>query len=195
MLLERLVRSKSLCSRFVCVRGLRMHYRMGEPGQQAPSQAATPLPTVVLVHGQVVSSRYMEPLAEVLAERARVFVPDLPGFGLSAKPAVTLGMTSLAKYLAEWMGALSLPKAVVVGNSLGCQVAVELAVRHPERVSHLVLQGPTMDWRARAPAPQVARWLRAALHERPKLNLVMLMDLFSAGTRRAIGTFRMALDH
>jgi pimeloyl-ACP methyl ester carboxylesterase len=37
----------------------------------------------------------------------------------------------------------------VLGNSFGCQVAVELAVRHPHRVGGLVLVGPTIDPAAR----------------------------------------------
>jgi pimeloyl-ACP methyl ester carboxylesterase len=37
----------------------------------------------------------------------------------------------------------------MLGNSFGCQIAVELAVRHPDRVAGLVLVGPTMDSSAR----------------------------------------------
>jgi 2-hydroxy-6-oxonona-2,4-dienedioate hydrolase len=39
------------------------------------------------VHGLVVSSRYMVPLAEVLACWFDVYAPDLPGFGRSEKPS------------------------------------------------------------------------------------------------------------
>jgi pimeloyl-ACP methyl ester carboxylesterase len=59
--------------------GLRMHARVF--GEAAPGG-----PSVILVHGLVVSGRYMVPAAERLAHDRRVFVPDLPGFGLSESP-------------------------------------------------------------------------------------------------------------
>jgi 2-hydroxy-6-oxonona-2,4-dienedioate hydrolase len=55
-----------------------MHARISERGVGPP---------VVLVHGLVVSSRYMVPLAEVLARWFDVYAPDLAGFGRSEKPS------------------------------------------------------------------------------------------------------------
>ena len=60
---------------------------------------------VVLVHGQVISSRYMVPTAELLAPEFRVFAPDLPGFGLSGKPKRVLTVPELADALTGWMKA------------------------------------------------------------------------------------------
>src|SRR4051812_4766159 len=62
-----------LTSVWAQVGGLRMHARAG---LAAADTAALP---VVLVHGLVVSSIYMIPLAERLAVRVRVYAPDLPG--------------------------------------------------------------------------------------------------------------------
>src|SRR5438067_13787370 len=59
------------------VGGLRTHARV------AGSPSAADGRGVVLVHGAVVSSRYMVPLARQLARDFRVWAPDLPGFGLS----------------------------------------------------------------------------------------------------------------
>jgi pimeloyl-ACP methyl ester carboxylesterase len=50
------------------------------------------LPAVVLVHGMVVSSRYMAPLASHLAPYARVHAIDLPGYGMSHKPESILNL-------------------------------------------------------------------------------------------------------
>src|SRR5215218_4481513 len=47
---------------------------------------------LVLVHGIGVASRFMVPIAEVLAPYHRIFAPDLPGFGESAKPAHVLNV-------------------------------------------------------------------------------------------------------
>ncbi len=54
---------------------------------------------VVLVHGLVVSSRYMVPTAERLAPHCRVFAPDLPGFGGSEKPPRVLDVAGLSDAL------------------------------------------------------------------------------------------------
>src|SRR5207244_7249891 len=65
-------------------------------------------PVVVFVHGIGVSSRYMVPTALKLAETCRVYAPDLPGFGLSAKPSEFLDVPALADALAAWMRAVRL---------------------------------------------------------------------------------------
>jgi pimeloyl-ACP methyl ester carboxylesterase len=52
---------------------------------------------VVLVHGLGLSGRYMLPTAEHLAPHFPVYVPDLPGFGDSEKPAQTLDVPALAE--------------------------------------------------------------------------------------------------
>jgi 2-hydroxy-6-oxonona-2,4-dienedioate hydrolase len=123
--------------------GLRMHARVF--GEAAPGG-----PSVILVHGLVVSGRYMVPAAERLAHDRRVFVPDLPGFGLSESPPCVLDVAGLSGTLSAWMEGIGLERATLVGNSMGCQVITELAARHPERVERAVLQGPTMDPRRRA---------------------------------------------
>jgi pimeloyl-ACP methyl ester carboxylesterase len=80
-------------------------------------------------------------------------VIDLPGFGLSGDPGRVLDVTEHADHLADWLEMAGLPPVVVLGNSFGCQVAVELAVRHPHRIAGLVLVGPTVD----PPLPAAAR--------------------------------------
>jgi 2-hydroxy-6-oxonona-2,4-dienedioate hydrolase len=120
--------------------------------------AGSDAPAVVLVHGIGVSGRYLLPTAVRLARFCRVFVPDLPGFGLSTKPAHVLDVDELANALATWMRAIRLPRATLVGNSFGCQVIAALAVAHPAVVERATLQGPTMDPRARSVVRQVVRW-------------------------------------
>jgi pimeloyl-ACP methyl ester carboxylesterase len=79
-------------------------------------------------------------------------VIDLPGFGLSDEPGRVLNVAEHAGHLADWLEATGLPPVVLLGNSLGCRVAVDLAVRHPDRVRGLILVGPTID-----PAARTAR--------------------------------------
>ncbi|MDP8960717.1 MAG: alpha/beta hydrolase [Actinomycetota bacterium] len=139
--------------------GRRWHARV--PVEQAPHG-----PDVVLVHGFGVSSRNMVPTAEALAPHCRVYAPDLPGHGLSYNPSQTLDLTGLAETLIEWMTSVGLQRACLLGNSYGCQIIVELAVRHPERVERLILQAPTVDPHARNLPRQLVRRLRSGWRER-----------------------------
>jgi pimeloyl-ACP methyl ester carboxylesterase len=148
---------------------------------------------VVLVHGQIISSLYMVPTAERLASEFHVLAPDLPGFGNSEKPRRILCVPELADALIAWMDAVGLGQAALVGNSLGCQIAVDLAVRRPELVHALVLSGPTIDRQARTASTQIVRWLRDWPGERPSLALAHLRDYARAGFRRSLGTFRCTL--
>jgi pimeloyl-ACP methyl ester carboxylesterase len=77
-----------------------------------------------------------------LARDRRVIVFDYPGVGRSSP--IKRNRTSfqgLADTLARFMKAIGVPKADVLGWSMGGFVAQQLAVRHPERVAHLVLAG------------------------------------------------------
>ncbi|HYF39880.1 MAG TPA: alpha/beta hydrolase, partial [Gemmatimonadales bacterium] len=150
-----------LAGQWTLVSGLSIFARVNAKPPSAPS---TP---IVLVHGQVISSLYMVPTAKLLAPVFRVFAPDLPGFGLSDKPASVLSVPQLADALGMWMEVNALDRAVLVGNSLGCQIAVDLAVRRPDLAGCLVLSGPTIDPHARSALIQIARWLADWPGERP----------------------------
>lgn len=178
---------RELQSRWFSVNGQRMHVR----ASVEPTPAGSPV--IVLVHGLVVSSRYMRPLARTLAKDFPVFAPDLPGFGRSSKPRHVLTLPELADALAAWMDAAALSRASFVANSLGCQVAVELALRHPARVERLVLQSPTMEAGRRTFGKQLARLARNSTREPLSLLGYMTLDYLQAGPRRALATFRMAL--
>lgn len=178
----------SLVSRWTLVGDLWVHARVSR------DPAARDRPAVVLVHGLVVSGRYMVPTAERLARYYRVFVPDLPGFGKSEKPSHPLNVTGLSDSLVTWMSAVGLESASFVGNSMGCQVIADLAARHPEYVECAVLQGPTMDPQGRSAPRQVARLLLDGFREPPSLLPIMLRDYLSAGLGRSLSTFRHSLE-
>lgn len=52
-------------------------------------------------------------------------------------------MAALADWCVRFLDALEIERADVAGHSMGCQVALALAARHPERVGRVVLIGPT----------------------------------------------------
>ena len=149
-------------------------------------------PTVVLVPGIGLSHRVMLPIAELLAPHFAVCTPDPPGFGRSDKPRRPLDVPELADALATWIEAAGIGRPALVGNSFGCQIIVELAARHPNRVACAVLQGPTMDAAARSLPRQSWRWLRDTFQERPD-PWARLSDYRDAGLRRVLTTYRLAL--
>src|SRR5215211_156177 len=117
--------SGQLRSGRIRVEGLLMHARY------SVDHAASGSPPLVLVHGIGVASRFMVPVAELVAPYHHVYAPDLPGFGKSEKPAHALSLVELTVALAGWTWTIGLEGAAFLGNSFGCQIVAELALRYP----------------------------------------------------------------
>ena len=147
-----------------------------------------------MVHGLSVSSRYMLPTAHLLAPEYCLHAPDLPGFGKSEKPAHVLNVSELTDALAGYMRIVGVERAVMIANSLGCQIVVDIALRYPELLDRAVLIGPTIDPRGRTVLQQFWRLLRDSLYERPPQQLVVLTDYLKAGPRRTLRTLRYAFE-
>lgn len=151
-------------------------------------------PTVVCVHGLGVSHRYFLPFGSVLADRAQVVAPDLPGFGRTPGPEETLDVRGLSEALGEWLRATGRGGSVLVANSLGCQVVIDLATHSPELLGPVVLNAPTSDRGARTVWQHAWRLLLDAPFEGPLLYLVLARDYLRAGPRRFAGTLQSMLD-
>lgn len=160
-------------------------------GSGSPPQA----PAVVLVHGMVVSSRYMVPLIGHLVPHFRVYAPDLPGYGRSQKVPHALSPAELADVLASLVEAAGLEVASFVGNSYGCNVIAELAVRHPQKVAKAVLQGPAAEAKARNLPQQLLRLIKDWRFEPIGMSLITVRDYAAAGVRIAWETVRQVLNH
>jgi 2-hydroxy-6-oxonona-2,4-dienedioate hydrolase len=150
-------------------------------------------PTVVLVHGLALSGRYMIPTGRCLAPHAHVHLPDLPGFGDSADPGRILDVPGLAAALGDWMAAARLPPAVLVGNSFGCQIIIDLAARRPQGVEGAVLQGPTTPPEDRTWLRQYVVWRRNAPYNPPEMGEIAWADYRKCGYVRALWTFHLGL--
>ena len=80
---------------------------------------------------------------EALARHFRVIVPDLPGYGRSTKGVDAADpFGDLAATMLGLLDALDIPRAHVVGNSLGGACALRMALEAPDRVGRVVLMGP-----------------------------------------------------
>jgi 2-hydroxy-6-oxonona-2,4-dienedioate hydrolase len=148
---------------------------------------------VVMVHGFGISSSYFVPLGKLLASEFAPYAPDLPGHGKSETPPRPLDVPALADALVAWMDALEIDRAALVGNSMGCQIVAEAAVRFPQRVERLVLIGPTVDPAARAGWRQIGRLLRGGYFERISLVGILLRDFARMGPR-LLPEFRFMLE-
>lgn len=177
-------------SKWTRVDGLRMHARVS--ANPVPDGA----PHVILVHGIGISSRYFHPTAVRLAPEYRTYAPDLPGFGLSDKPRELQGTDALADWLAAWMRAYGIERAALVGNSYGCQIVVDFAVRHPELTEALALVGPTTDPQGNTAIEQFVRWQQNEPNEPRSKKHIALRDYLDCGVRRIWGSFASSLaDH
>ncbi len=103
-------------------------------------------PPVLMLHGGGPGASGLSNYSrnvDALAQRFRVLVPDLPGYGRSSK-----GVNSddpfgdLAAAMLALLDALGIDRAHVVGNSLGGACALRMALEQPGRIDRLVLMGP-----------------------------------------------------
>jgi pimeloyl-ACP methyl ester carboxylesterase len=104
--------------------------------------------TIVLIHGLLMNRHMFERLGPALAEAGnRVVCIDLLGHGRSDQPddLRAYSMPLFAEQVLALLDHLGLERAVVGGTSLGANVALELAVRHPERVQALFVEMPVLD--------------------------------------------------
>jgi pimeloyl-ACP methyl ester carboxylesterase len=121
-------------------------------GYRGEVSAGKPL---VLVHSinAAPSAMEMRPLFEYFRDKRPVWVPDLPGFGLSDRPDVRYSSSLYARWLAEWLESLPGPADVVV-LSLAGEFVARAILEHGATVRSLSLISPTgMGIRTPRPAP------------------------------------------
>lgn len=130
----------------------------------------------LLLHGLGATKASFLPTARALAPGHRVIAPDLLGHGDSAKPRGAYDPPMFARFVVDLMDALGIERSILVGNSMGGRVSIEVALRHPDRVHAVVLLCPAMAvLRGRQLVPLV-RYLRpelAAIPVRPPRGLVV----------------------
>jgi pimeloyl-ACP methyl ester carboxylesterase len=115
-------------SHFADIDGLRIHYQDKGDG-----------PVLVLLHGSLSSVYSWKDVLDPLAERFRVIAVDFKGFGFSSKNAGDYTKRSQAQLLVRLLDQLKIERAVLCGNSMGGEIALNVARYDPQRVSGLVL--------------------------------------------------------
>jgi pimeloyl-ACP methyl ester carboxylesterase len=98
--------------------------------------------TLLFLHGYGESLLAWRQLLDHFTPHYRVLAVDLPGFGLSDKPAGAYDYPSYARWLGDLLTQHTTGPVVVVGHSMGGQIAAGLALDHPDRVVAAVLISP-----------------------------------------------------
>ena len=127
-------------------------------------------PLVVLTHGATADHTMFDDLVPTLVQRYRVLTWDVPGHGLSQPLPADFGIDRLVQDELGLLDLVGRRKAVLVGQSMGGNLAQEIVFRHPERVAALVLIDCTDNFQ--------------------KLSAVEKMSLASAGPIFALYPFK-----
>ena len=136
---------------------------------------------VLLIHGLGSSGCDWALQVPALESRFQTIVPDLPGCGHSAAPSGTYSIGELADCLWDLLDHLGLGRINIVGFSLGGAVALEMALRRPDRVPRLALINSLAsyaldDWH---------KWFEARM---PAL-LIGMLGMRAAGRLAAVRLF------
>jgi pimeloyl-ACP methyl ester carboxylesterase len=128
----------------ITVDGIRIHYAEAGRG-----------PALVMLHGLSATHANWQYTVPAFTDRWRVIAPDLPGHGRSGKPNAPYTIDFYAGMIRSLGRALDIPEAVVIGNSMGGQIAVELGLSYPRWTRALVLVAPAGGF---GTGVQAARW-------------------------------------
>lgn len=99
--------------------------------------------TLFLLHGYGESLMSYRAIFDLLAAHYKVIAVDLPGFALSDKPAPPYDLASYQRRLGDFLARWTQGPVVVVGHSMGGELAAALALDHPDRVVAAVLLAPS----------------------------------------------------
>jgi pimeloyl-ACP methyl ester carboxylesterase len=165
----------------VTVAGRSVFYRRA-PG----SSDAVP---IVHVHGFGISGSYLMPTARLLASRGDNVVPDLPGYGRSERRRQVLDIPALADALLAVLDELYLPRVVLVGNSMGCPVSLEVAHAAPDRVHRMVLVSPAGGVQNQPLPRALAQLAVDGVRESPRMARVAVPDYLHFGPLNALRLF------
>lgn len=157
---------------FAEVNGTRLYYELSGSG-----------PTVVLIHGFSIDTRMWDDQMALLTPHFQVLRYDMRGFGRSELPDEQAYDPCVDLF--ELLGFLDIPKASIVGLSLGGWVAIDFTIAYPETVSSLVAADAAImgyDWQEGRPSVQPAEVAQSQGIEQAK-NFWIASPLFEAARR------------
>jgi len=145
---------------------IKLHYI--EKGQGMP---------LVLLHGNGENGKYFEQQLNYFSDRYRVIAPDTRGHGQSPRGEAPFRIRQFAEDLHEFMDELGIDKAHILGFSDGGNIALCFALKYPERVEKLILNGANLNAngvKARYQIPITLGYHAAKLFKNAKQEAEML---------------------
>jgi pimeloyl-ACP methyl ester carboxylesterase len=136
---------------------------------------------VVFVHGLSGSTRWWYRNVRTIAERHRIYLVDLPGFGTMRSLRGRFVLAETATWLSEWMEAAGLERAHLVGHSMGGYASVRLAASRPELVRRLVLVAPAGVPAERSMLGHLVPLLLTVRHAPPAFLAVLVQEALRMG--------------
>jgi pimeloyl-ACP methyl ester carboxylesterase len=144
--------------RFATVRTRSGHLSTLEAGEGPPA---------IALHGLGATKASFLPTVTAMGDDLRIIAVDLPGFGDSGKPLrAPYDARFFADSVVELLDALGLERAHLIGNSMGGRVALEIGLRHPDRVDRMALLAPSLAWK------RGRQWARPLKLVRPELGAI-----------------------
>jgi pimeloyl-ACP methyl ester carboxylesterase len=126
--------SATIHYRFATIDGVKMFYREAGPADG---------PVVLLLHGFPTSSHMFRNLIPLLADRYHVIAPDYPGYGQSDSPdraKFKYTFATLTDMVDKLLAQRRITRYAMYVMDYGAPVGYRLALKHPERVSGLIIQ-------------------------------------------------------
>lgn len=137
---------------------------------------------VVLLHGIGSNARSFEPLMARFAEDRTLIAWDCPGYGRSAPLAAEWPTAQdYSEVLQRLLDGLKVPRAIVIGHSLGAIIAARFAAANPSRAVGVALISPAVGYRT-LPGASLPDGIRARLDELARLG----PEAFAASRARAL---------
>ena len=139
---------------------------------------------------------YLRPMCDALAaEDFGVWLVEPPGWPRSDRPVPEPAkMADLAGWVVSWLDSMGLTDIVLIGQSMGAQLAGHVAAQVPDRFKLLVLQGPVFDPAYRSTVQALGRCLMDTPREKVSLAARELPEWLRVGPRRISRNLRLSLN-
>lgn len=131
---------------------------------------------LVLIHGLGASAERWNKVIPIFAKQYHVIVPDLIGYGYSDKPVADYTPDFFSSFIEKFFIALKITCPIIIGSSLGGQIAADYASTHSNEVEKLILVSPAGSMKQSTPA--LDAYIMAALYpnDESAKNVFELME-------------------
>ncbi len=120
---------ESQYEKYITVEGTKIRYIVEGAG-----------PPLLLLHGYGEFLESWDLNLRPLSQHYQVYAMDLPGHGLSDKPKVAYNLSFFTRFMTNFMQALGIEHASLIGHSMGGHISLSVAINFPKKVDSLVLE-------------------------------------------------------